>query len=913
MTLSSPEPPVRTTLERSARARFEPPRTSRDLISRPRLTERLEHGLTRGPTLVSAPVGFGKTTLLAAWAHERAQPVAWLSLDERDNRPDVFVADLMRSIEVRFPDACRSVTRLLDEQHAPAPVPIARLLGDTIERLPEPLTIVLDDYHQITNRDVHRLVWTLAQRGSGRLQTVIASRIDPPLPLEQPRRDGQLNEIRAADLRFREHETREFLGRALESEPPARVIALLHARTEGWIAALRLATLSLDDRPDSASFAEQLGESNRHIMDLLGEQVLLRATPALREFLVKTSIVDRICASLCDALLAGDATVTAPPALLAEAARANLFVEPLGDHDGWYQYHGLLRTMLRHSLVTTSTDEQLIELHRRASGWFADQGMLDESFDVLITIDDREGAARLCEQQTHTMLDGLEQARLYDWLRRLPDSTIRARPALLMAHAWTVLDRTEPASLLSLMGETGALIARMTEQRSAPPRDLHGEIAAVRAFALFAQGDVALGLGHAVSAAARIPTRHAYARGLADRVLGMSLRMTGQEARAERYLEEALTDDAPESLARVSAALAGLAHNAMADACYDDVEALAGAMHRRRSGHPAGRRIGWDQYLSGCVNYERGLLESAAEHFAATGLGDGGRDRIWLNSALGLALTQGALGCYADAEALLDDLTRAATGVVRLQDLDLIRSLRARLALMRGDTDSAERWLRLVNVETLPPSLATDLEIPGQTEAWLLFTLGHERDLRLARDRLEALASVQTARRDNNLLVRTLALRALVLDALGDSRAARAAIRRAVVLAAPGRMCRSIAELGPVITPLLSELVRDPSLSNDANRLLQAFPCDVVQVPTDEHSSRRSDLVDWPTRREVEVLAMLAARLTNLEIAQKLGISPSTVRGHTVNLFQKLQVNGRREAVERARVLGLLPASVESV
>ena len=369
---------------------------------------------------------------------------------------------------------------------------------------------MLDDYHEITNRDVHRLVWTFAQRGSSRLQTVIASRIDPPLPLEQPRRDGQLNEIRAADLRFREHETRAFLGRVLESEPPARVIALLHARTEGWIAALRLATLSLDDELDSVSFAEQLGESNRHIMDLLGEQVLSHATPAMREFLVKTSIVDRICASLCDALLASDATVTAPSALLAEAARANLFVEPLGDHDGWYQYHGPLRTTLRHSLVTTSTDEQVAELHRRASGWFADQGMLDEAFDLLITIDDREGAAQLCEQQTHTMLDGLEQARLYDWLRRLPDSTIRAQPALLMAHAWTVLDRADPASLLSLMGETGALIARMTEQRSAPPRDLHGEIAAVRAFALFAQGDVALGLAHAVSAAARIPTRHAY-------------------------------------------------------------------------------------------------------------------------------------------------------------------------------------------------------------------------------------------------------------------------------------------------------------------------------------------------------------------------------------------------------------------
>jgi ATP/maltotriose-dependent transcriptional regulator MalT len=487
--------------------------------------------------------------------------------------------------------------------------------------------------------------------------------------------------------------------------------------------------------------------------------------------------------------------------------------------------------------------------------------MLDEAFDLLITIDDREGAARLCEQQTHAMLDGLEQARLYDWLRRLPDSTIRARPALLMAHAWTVLDRAEPASLLSLMGETGALIARLTEQRSAPPRDLHGEVAAVRAFALFAQGDVALSLAHAVSAAARITSRHAYARGLADRLLGVSLRMTGQEGRAERYLEEASTDDAPERLARVSAALAGLAHNAMADARYDDVEALAGAMRSRRDDRPAGRRIGWDWYLSGCVNYERGLLESAAEHFAATGL-DGDRDRIWLNSALGLALTQGALGCHADADALLDDLTRAATGVVRLQDLDLIRSLRARLALMRGDTDSAERWLRLVNVETLPPPLATDLEIPGQTEAWLLFSLGHTPDLRLARDRLEALASVQTARRDNNLLVRTLALRALVLDALGDSRAAKAAIRRAVVLAAPGRMCRSIAELGPVITPLLSELVRDPSLSNDANRLLQAFPRDVVELPAAEDSSRRPDLVDLPTRREVEVLTMLAERLT---------------------------------------------------
>ncbi len=357
-----------------------PPRSRSDLISRTHLIERLNDGLSGNITLVCAPAGFGKTTLLTEWLHAIDRTIAWLSLDEKDDELRNFLQSLTAALQTIFPDAFQATASLLKAPRILPPDQVATLLINDLADLPDDILLVLDDYHLIHNSDVHTLLDLLIEHLPVQLHLVLATRTDPLLPLARWRARGRLNELRHADLRFTLEETENFITSVLGSVAAHEIAGTLEERTEGWIAVLRLAALSLRNTTNRAAFMERLRHYPDHLVSsYLVEEILSQQTPTMQMFLERTSILDQYCSELCAAILANDASHGQMQDTLDWLEHSNLFLVPLDDRQGWYRYHHLLQQFLQKQLRTNTSEDEIAMLHRRASAWYAEQGLIEEA------------------------------------------------------------------------------------------------------------------------------------------------------------------------------------------------------------------------------------------------------------------------------------------------------------------------------------------------------------------------------------------------------------------------------------------------------------------------------------------------------------------------------------------------------
>src|SRR6266699_2748327 len=356
------------------------PRNGSDLITRARLLERLNAGLSGIVTLVSAPAGFGKTTLLAEWLQTIGRPTAWLSLDANDNGLRVFVHSLTTALQHVFPDAFQATASLLKAPRVLLPDQAAALFINDLADLPDDVMLVLDDYHLIHSHEVHALLDLLIEHMPLQLHLVLSTRSDPPLPLARWHARGYLNELRRADLRFTLEETEAFLARVLGNEQAHGIAGALEERTEGWIAVLRLAALSVRSTSDFAAFMERLHHYPDHsVRSYLLEEVLSQQAPTVQEFLVRTSILEQFCAELCRATLGNDDPHENVPAILDWLERSNLFLVALDERQGWYRFHHLFKGLFEQRLQARISTEELATLLRRASAWYAEQGLIEEA------------------------------------------------------------------------------------------------------------------------------------------------------------------------------------------------------------------------------------------------------------------------------------------------------------------------------------------------------------------------------------------------------------------------------------------------------------------------------------------------------------------------------------------------------
>src|ERR1700761_7465679 len=412
------------------------PRWRRSLVARPRLSERLSRGAESALTLLSAPAGFGKTTLLAEWlavaaADERY--VAWLSLDQRDNDPALFWTDLVAALKTGGPGVGSGSLSVLQPPEPPNEAGLVALLND-LDAISNDVVLVLDDYHVIDARDVQDGMAFLLEHLPSQIPVGIASRTAPPLPLARLRGRGELAEIRAADLRFTPGEAAAYLNEVMGLALTVADVAALEGRTEGWIAALQLAALSMQGREDVTAFIDGFAGDDRYIVDFLAEEVLQRQPEHVQRFLLQTSILDRLSGPLCDAVTGQDGG----KAKLAALERGNLFLVPLDDRRQWYRYHQLFADVL-HARLRDEQPADVPELHGRASGWHEQNGEPSEAIRHALAAGEFGRAADLIELAIPAMRRNRREAAVLGWLERLPDEVVRVRPVLSVGFAGTLL------------------------------------------------------------------------------------------------------------------------------------------------------------------------------------------------------------------------------------------------------------------------------------------------------------------------------------------------------------------------------------------------------------------------------------------------------------------------------------------
>jgi LuxR family transcriptional regulator, maltose regulon positive regulatory protein len=891
--------------------KLRPPEARPKLVARPRLTEMLEREAGRRLTLISAPAGFGKTTLLGDWLQGRAgggRPVAWLSLDGGDNDPAQFlsylVAALRRSTgEEGFGEAILVALRSPGQPRIEA---LAGGLVNELAALPDGLDLVLDDYHAIDAEGVHSTVSFLLEHLPEGVHLLISSRVDPPLPLARLRARAQMVRLGAAELAFTEGEAGAFLKDVMCMDLSAGDVARLEGRTEGWIAGLQLAALSMRDRKDVSGFVEAFSGGHRDVLDFLAEEVLSRQPKVVGDFLLQTSIPDGLTGSLCDALTGR----SDGQAMLEGLEKENLFVVALDDERRWYRYHHLFRDFLRGRLEREEP-ELAGDLHRRASGWYEGNGHMAEAIDHALATPDYELAARLIEGGVEGAVERGEGATALRWLEALPTEAKRLRPRLFVEHAVALVITGRPDDVEPLLEEAERAAGEATADEK-DRRFLLGFTSGVRSWRARLRGDAYEAVELARRALSLLPDGETPVRNYAAVRLGDALRAVGDLAAAgEAYAEAAeIARGTRPAYVKLAAMVAHARVLAEQGRLREAEEAFRRALRLLTDeGFELSPAAGVAHIGMADLRYERNDLDGAQRALErgvelAERTGDVST-LVW--AYLTLSRTRRARGDRERAFETASQAERAARDSGADLQVAVAASWMARLRLDLGDLAGAEA-LERERAASADGASAAARAVDRMTSARLLRARGRHREaLGLLQESREA-AEAEGRTRD---LVEILTLTALALWASNEKARAVDAIADALELAAPEGYVRTFVDEGHPLVALLSEALESrrggrPGVprrfpARYPRRLLTALERDQARAAT---SAARSP---GPlSERELEVLRLIASGKSNRRIAEDLFVSMATVKTHTNNLYRKLDARSRTQAVARARESGLL-------
>ncbi len=872
-----------------------PPRA--EIVLRPRLIGRLNAGSKL--TIISASAGFGKTTLLSAWIADCGRPVAWLSLDESDSDLSRFLTYVIAALQTIKPALGEN---LLAALQTPQPPPIETLLTsllNEISALPSDLILVLDDYHLLDSKAVDEALTFLVEHQPPQLRLVIASREDPPLPLARLRVRNQLTELRAADLRFTSAEAADFLNRMMGLNLSEGDVAALEARTEGWIAGLQLAALSMQGHAsrDTAKFIQSFTGSNRFVLDYLLEEVLQRQPEQIQTFLLRTSILSRLCAPLCEAVL-GDGV--SAQETLENLERANLFIVPLDQERRWYRYHHLFGDLLRQRL---GTPVELPELHLRASRWYEANGDLSEAFHHAISAADFERAACLAEAAWTDAEESFQSAAWLVWVNQLPEAVIRSKPELCYQAGRAYSDAGNPqASEIHLQNAERALAGAPD-----PSAILLGNIATTRAYNAQVQGNLADTVKYAELALQLIPEDDVYRRAQAAITLEITHWATGDLEASLRAIRAWMADmhKVGNLVFEIASAFAEADMLVVLGRLREAIRAYQQALQLADEHGAEAQQITAHHHLGlALIYHELGESESSAAYLqTAADLGQRTTLVDWLQRwSLAQARFKESAGEW---DASLDLLDEARRGYVKtaIPNLQPIEAHKARIHLKQGRLDKAREWAKERGY-SIPDKVSYLAEFDLLTLVRVRLADGSFDGMDDLLERLRILAEAQN-RMDSVLEI--LLTEALVHRAQGHTLQAFSTLERALTLAKPEGYLRTFVDEGEAMRLLVSDFRstianRAHPLFEYVGKLLAAFGS-----PSDSQITAPQSLPpDSLTPRELEILRLVAQGLSNTEISQRLYLALSTVKGHNQRIFDKLQVQNRTEAVVRARELGLL-------
>ncbi len=888
------------------RTKLRPPFTRRALVARPQLQARLTEGLDRPLTLITAPAGFGKTTLVASCTAACEMPVGWLSLDREDNQTGRFLKYLVAAVREANPAVGREAAQLATSPNVP-PEAVLTHLVNALEDANTDTALVLDDYQFISNPAVHEAVTFLLDHCPRTFHLLIVTRSDPALPLARLRVRGQLVELRAADLRFTAAEAAQFLNDTMGLRLDAEAVAVLEARTEGWIAGLQLAAISLQGREDVTRVIQGFAGTQRFIMDYLLEEVLACEPEDVRAFLLQTSILTRLTGPLCDAVT-GDA---GGQEMLERLEQRNLFLVPLDDARRWYRYHHLFADLLQ-ARLRKSASYRVERLLSRAAGWCAQEGQVDAAIGYALAAQDTEQAASLIARHWHHTANRGEIETVWSWLAALPEDTVRESAPLGLAYCW----------VLWLRGQIGAIEPHLMAAENALDApavadfpDLPAHLAAMRSIVARHQDDFGAAVACAERALRLTPPDlslqvEAQLRTVTYMALGLAYDGKGELEEAVDALTEAIhwsrLGENPAGVAGMTNWLVGILWvlgrlRAADKACEDALHYLqergldrlpvAGVLHLRMSE----------------VLLERNELEAAEASLASgmelakwSGRFDAVRNatRAWVRLRLVRGDTRGALATVEEAEATLGE---ASSALRQAGLLALKAGIRVRQGAVREATACVAQAQQLAG---------QDQGQMGEKVALATFSV------MLAQGKLDetiaeltpSLAAAEEGGRRGAAMALYI-LRGLALARRGDTREALADLERALALAEPEGHARILLDEGQAMQRLLAQwlahAVAGP-LRDYATHVLSQFEAERLEDAAEAASPSTGDLIEPLSERELEVLHLIALGLTNKEIAQQLFIAPGTVKAHTSTIYRKLDVANRTEAAARARQLGIL-------
>jgi LuxR family maltose regulon positive regulatory protein len=885
------------------------PRSRSDLVVRPRLSALLRDGDTRKLTLITAPAGFGKTTLVAAWLAELglAENAAWVSLDASENEPRLFWAYVITALQTSDPSVGRQALALLQSVQPPAIERVLTTLINDIAVADADFMLALDDYHVIGDERIHAALTFLLDRLPPRMSVVIASRSEPPLALPRLRARGELSEVRAADLRFTREETATFLNQVMALDLSPNDLGTLEQRTEGWIAGLKLAAISMKGRGDKRRFVEESSGENRYVADYLVEEVLQSEPEHMRQLLLATAILDRLSGPLCDAITGQ----TGSQGLLEELERRNLFVVALDDRREWYRYHHLFADVLQKQSLARDPDAARSH-HGRASAWYEAHGSPGDAVRHALAAGDTERAANLLERTWPEKNRSYESANWLARVKTLPDAVIRARPVLGMAYTWGLLNGGELEAAeprlrdveLALEGDRSRLVIG-DEQRF---QSLATELDSARIYLTQSLGDTPGTLEHAARALESIPENDLAARATGTALVALALWGRGELDRAHRTFSEAL------------AAMRAAGH---------ELDAIRGMFVL------GDIRVAQGRLREAARVYERGLeVAGESSQFADAEtdelhLGLSELHREWNDPASATTHLE-TIARRADRSAHKGNRLRWCTAMAKIHEargdrdgaLELldeaekherrdpiprarpIPALKARIRIAQGKLDDAMSWARKAGVG-IDDEVSYLREFEHVTLARLLVAQAKPP----ADDAVQLLERLRVAAQTGGRIgsvIEVLMLTSLARQSSGNMRGALDPLVEALTLAEPEGYLRVFLDEGTRMRDLLRTATARGLAGAYTRRVLAAFDAPTPSIIPSGANGHAASPGQSLTTRELEILRLIAAGLRNQEIADHLSISAATVKRHIANAYAKLGAGHRTEALARAAEMKLL-------
>jgi len=915
--------------------KFYAPGSPRLLVPRPRLLTGFSHGVGPKLVLISAPAGFGKTTLLAEWLAaaqaakaSEAALFAWLSLDREDNHPETFWQYVIAALQTVAPDVGNSALTMLHEPEPPAVQTVLTALLNDLSALTTDLVLVLDDYHVIDARDVHEGVTFLLEHLPPHMHLVIASRTDPPFPLARMRASGEFLEVRAANLRFNSDETSTYFNDVMHVSLTAQDVEALDSRTEGWIAALQLAALSMQGREDNTDFIAEFAGDDRYIVDYLVEEVLQRQPEDVHVFLLQTSILGRLHGPLCDAVTGQGSG----RAMLETLDRENLFLIPLDDRRGWYRYHHLFADVLRARLLHERPDE-VNALHLRASEWYHQKGEPNEAIHHAMAGQDAQRAAAFVELALPETARDRQEAKLRRWFDALPDELVRVSPVLSNAYAGSRLVRGEVEGVEARLQDAerwlDATAAATTAHAARPPemvvvdeeafRVLPAGVAVHRAGQARLFGDIQGTMAHAQRALDLVVADDHMNRAAASALLGLAHWTNGDLDAVHRLYSDAV---AHMEKAGYLSDIVGCAIT------LADIRMAQGRLRDAMSTYEWGLTVATDDTVSirrgaadmhvGIANVlrERNELEAAKQHLLTSNeLGEHvGLPQNRYRWRVAMAEIHSTEEDLSGAAVLLDEAERVYTGDYS-PDFRPVAAVKARVLIAQGKWSDVLDWARAHDL-SVDDELGYLHEFEHITLARALVAQCREQGGAASpglspkvMEFLERLLRSAEGGGRMGSVIELLVLQSLTHQLHDDVHAAMVPLDRALTLAEPEGYVRIFVDEGQPMAALLHAAADRSPTPKYAQRLLSALDTSAPRAST---VAAGQNLLEPLSEREIDVLRLLATELSGPDIARELVVSLNTVRTHTKNIYSKLGVNSRRAAVRQADELHLLRRTRES-